>query len=119
GRGGGGVAQGDLHLEIVGALVILLVFVEIERADKLLADEDVGGIAFLRHHADAGVAEQTLEVSVELAHFENVHGSPSRLVLRDRRRGTDDPSRATARGSRRCRSPWPERRRPWCCAAPA
>src|SRR5262249_18504014 len=34
--GGGRIAQGDLHLEIVGALVVILVLIENERADTLL-----------------------------------------------------------------------------------
>ena len=70
-----GVAQGDLHLEIVGTLVILFIFVENERADPLLPDEHIGGVRFGRHDADAGVAEQPLEIGVELPDFLNVHRS--------------------------------------------
>jgi hypothetical protein len=71
----GSIAQGDLYLEIVGPLVVLLVLIESERAHALLADKNVGGISFRRHDVDARVAEQPLEIGLELLDFPNVHGS--------------------------------------------
>src|SRR6266699_557775 len=63
----------DRHLKIVRALLVLVVHEQ--NADELLADVDLGGILLLRprHHPDAGVAEQALEVRFDLTDFLNVH----------------------------------------------
>ena len=74
---GGSVAHRDLHFEIVGAIVIVVIVVEPKLADVLLADEDIGRIRFARHDANARVAEQPLEVGVELPDFLHVHGTVS------------------------------------------
>src|SRR3954447_9981167 len=49
----GGFAQGDLDLEVVGTLLILVV--DGEAPDTLLADKDISavGVASTRHHANA------------------------------------------------------------------
>src|SRR5262249_48589182 len=77
GRLGRGIAERDLHLEIVGTLVVILILVEREPADTFLADEHVGALVLLRHDADARVAEQALEISVELPDFLHIHCSRS------------------------------------------
>ena len=64
----------DRHLEIVRAVVVLVV--DEQHADELLADIDLGRVVLLRprHHANLGVAEHALEIGVELPDFLNVHG---------------------------------------------
>ena len=67
------LSQIDFHAKIVGALVVFVVDVEI--AELLLADKNLGQIvlARLRHHADARITEQLLQIGVELSDFLNVH----------------------------------------------
>src|SRR5262249_50878689 len=64
----------DRHVEIIRALAVLVV--DEQDADVFVADVDFGGIVLLRarHDANARVAEQALEIGVELADFLNVHG---------------------------------------------
>ena len=52
------------HLEIVGAVVVLVVHEQY--ADEFFADIDFGGIILLRlrHRANARIAEQPLEIGV-------------------------------------------------------
>ena len=65
----------DRHLELERAVVVFIV--DEQHADEFLADIDLGRIVLLRprHHADLGIAEQALEIGVELPDFLNVHGS--------------------------------------------
>src|SRR5437867_3347703 len=65
----------DRHLEIVGALRVLVVHEQ--DADEFLADIDLGGILLLgpRHHPDAGVAEQLFEIHIQFADFLDVHAA--------------------------------------------
>src|SRR5262245_32591683 len=69
----------DRHLEIVGAFRVLVV--DEQHADELLADIDLGGVVLLRprHHADARVAEQPLQIGLDLADFLSFHGALPRL----------------------------------------
>src|ERR1700730_14217972 len=64
----------DRHLELKRAVVIFIV--DKQDADEFLADIDLGRIVLLRprHHANPGISEHTLEISVELPDFLNVHG---------------------------------------------
>ena len=64
----------DRHLELVGPVIVLVI--DEQHADEFLADINLGGIVLLRarHDADFWVAEQALEISVELPDFRNVHG---------------------------------------------
>ena len=64
----------DRHLELERAIIVLVV--DEQHADELLADIDLGGIVLLRpwHDADLGIAEYALEIGVELSDFLNVHG---------------------------------------------
>jgi hypothetical protein len=66
----------DRHLEIVRPLVVFIV--DEQHTDELIADIDFGGIVLLRprHHADARIGEQLLEISVELFDFLHVHRGP-------------------------------------------
>ena len=67
----------DLHAHVLAlARAGLLVVVDEQDADELLADIDLGGVLLLRprHHADLGIAEHALEIGVELPDFLNVHG---------------------------------------------
>src|SRR5712691_12327059 len=63
----------DGHLEIVGALAVLVV--DEQDPDEFFADIDLGGIFFLRprHHPDARIAEQSLQISVVFPDFLDVH----------------------------------------------
>jgi hypothetical protein len=65
----------DGHLELEGTVVVFII--DEQHADELLSDIDLSGIIFLRprHHADFGIAKQTLEIGVELPDFLNVHDS--------------------------------------------
>jgi hypothetical protein len=64
----------DRHLELEGAIIVLVV--DEEHADELLADIDFSGIVLLgaRHDTDLGIAKYALEIGVELPDFLNVHG---------------------------------------------
>ena len=64
----------DRHLELERAIVVLVI--DEQHADELLADIDLGGVVLLRprHDADLGIAEYALEIGVELPDFLNVHG---------------------------------------------
>jgi hypothetical protein len=64
----------DRHLELERAIIVLIV--DKQDADELLADIDLGGVILLRarHYANLGIAEHTLEIGVELPDFLNVHG---------------------------------------------
>src|SRR4051812_20094377 len=64
----------DRHLELERAIVVLII--DEEHTDEFLADIDLGGIILLRprHDANPGVAENALEIGVELPDFLNVHG---------------------------------------------
>src|SRR5512144_2880320 len=82
----------DRHLELERAIVVLVI--DEQHADELLADIDFGGVVLFRprHDTDLGIAEYALEIGVELPDFLNVHGglhSDSlnfREVFRTRRR---------------------------------
>ena len=65
----------DRHLELERAIVVLVI--DEQHADELLADIDLRRIVLLRprHDADFRIAEQTLEIGVKLPDFLNVHGS--------------------------------------------
>ena len=73
-------ARGHFYSEKVplGSIVISIVILVIDEqhADELLADIDLGGIVLLRprHDADLGIAEYALQIRVELSHFLDVHG---------------------------------------------
>ena len=64
----------DRHLKLERAIVVLVI--DEQHADELLADIDLGGVVLLRprHDADLGIAEHALEIGVELPDFLNVHG---------------------------------------------
>src|ERR1700757_3273144 len=65
----------DRHLELERAIVVLVI--DEQHADELLADIDLGRIVLLRarHDPDLGIAEHALEIGVEFPDFLNVHGS--------------------------------------------
>ena len=65
----------DRHLELERAIVVLVI--DEQHADELLANIDFSGIVLLRprHHADLRITEYALEISVELPDFLNVLGS--------------------------------------------
>src|SRR5882757_503392 len=63
------------HLELERAIVVLVI--DEQHPDELLADIDLGGVVLFRpwHDADLRIAEYTLEIGVELPDFLNVHGA--------------------------------------------
>src|SRR3954449_9563274 len=65
----------DCHLEWERAIVVFII--DEQHADEFLSDIDLRRIVLLRpwHHANFGIAKQTLEIGVELPDFLNVHGS--------------------------------------------
>src|SRR5215831_13783268 len=69
------IGREDRHLEIVAALIVLVV--DEQHADELLADIDLGGIVLFRtrHDTQPGVAEQLSHIIFQLADFLDVHGS--------------------------------------------
>ena len=68
------VGAEDRHLEIVGALVVLVVHEQ--HADELLADIDLGGIILLRPrpYLNARVVEQPFQIHVDLFDVLHIHG---------------------------------------------
>jgi hypothetical protein len=64
----------DSHLKLEGTIVVLVI--DEQYADELLANIDLGGVVLFRtrHDADLGIAEYALEIGVELPDFLNVHG---------------------------------------------
>src|SRR6185312_5174261 len=73
----------DRHLELERAIVVLVV--DEENADELLADIDLGRVILLRprHDADLGIAEYALQIRIELSDFFDVHGkSPIKIGRR-------------------------------------
>src|SRR6478609_5892912 len=64
----------DCHLKLERAIVVLVI--DEQHADELLADIDFSGVVLFRprHDADLWIAEYALEISVEFPDFLNVHG---------------------------------------------
>src|SRR5262245_50788833 len=62
------------HLKLERAIVILVI--DEQHADELLADIDLSGVVLFRprNNADLRFAEYALEIGVELPDFLNVHG---------------------------------------------
>src|SRR5881296_483108 len=71
-----GLADRDLDLEIVGTLVVLIV--DGQAPDALLANKDIGFIGLLWNHPQSLIAEQLLEIGIKLLDFLDVHRSAPR-----------------------------------------
>src|SRR5688572_7692183 len=64
----------DRHLKLERAIVVLVI--DEQHADELLADINFSGVVLFRprHDANLWIAEYALEIGVELPDFLNVHG---------------------------------------------
>src|SRR5262249_22509763 len=71
-----GLVHRSLDLQIVGTLVVLIV--DGQAPDALLADKDIGFIGFLWNYPQSLIAEQFLEIGIELLDFLDVHRSAPR-----------------------------------------
>jgi hypothetical protein len=75
---------------------VVVLIVDEEDADELLADIDFGRVIFLgpRHDADLGIAEDAFEICVKFPDFLNVHGrSPIGSMIWDGVLGRDGGNR--------------------------
>src|SRR5262249_30973553 len=64
----------DRHREIVGAIAVLVV--DVDHAEKLIAEIDLCGIVLARPHLDCDLrVERALEVGVEFLDFFGLHNS--------------------------------------------
>src|SRR5262247_4318383 len=64
------LADRDLDLEIVGSLVVLIV--DGQASDALLADKHIRFIGFLWNHPQSLIAEQLLQIGIKLLDFLDV-----------------------------------------------